>query len=539
MEQKTHKKLYSTHAWIGIISGILLFIVTFSGIPAMFDHEIEYWQYPAYSKQQNTTELQTPFDLERTFKKSKDLNFDHDSYFIQPANEINNHVILAHFSEGEEPDIRYLNADTYQEFPTSPSELNHLLSHLHTDLHLPRPWGRYLVGLSGMAMLLAIIAGIFIHIKWRKEFVMLRPKRSWRLLLTDQHKLLGLWSLPFTFILAFTGTILGLLGLISPILALAAFNGDVEKATIAVLGPTAEVTNEYTPVYPTNELWNRLTVDLPDISIDFIQVSGLKISEVAIKDRALQTETKLMTDVGGIIKFSGYHKDKLSNLETVTYNLSTGEKIHTGSFVDKGPFQRIFAAVTPLHYVLFGNTWLKVFYALSALAACGLILTGNMLWLHRRGHGMKHWLSRATLGVCGGLVVATSLSFASSQILYAFNFSLASGSHHLGEEWSFWLTWLVMIITPFIIKDGFKLSHYFLRITSLGMLATLFADGFINQRWIWATEGWIFYIQTSLLLTGVLFLYLDLKMPWQPSQKMAATNSNAISDEFVSYKPQE
>mgnify|MGYP005991519593 CR=1 FL=1 len=525
MEQKTHKKLYSTHAWIGIISGILLFIVTFSGIPALFDHEIEYWQYPAFSEQQipknSSGKVPSSFDLERTLQTSYALNFDYDSYFIQPADEINNHIVLAHFGEGEDFEVRYLNADNYQEFPSSPSELNHILAHLHTDLHLPRPWGRYLVGLSGMAMLLAIIAGIFIHIKWRKEFVMLRPKRSWRLLLTDQHKLLGLWSLPFTFILAFTGTILGLLGVISPILALAAFNGDVEKATIAVLGPTAEVTNEYTPVYPVNELWDRLALDLPDTSVEFIQISGLKIIN---KEKA--DDKKLVTDAGGIIKFSGYHKDKLSNLETVTYNLSTGEKIHQGSFIGKGPFQRIFAAVTPLHYVLFGNTWLKVFYALSALAACGLILSGNILWLHRRGHSMEHWLSKLTLGICGGLVVATSFTFAASQLLYGLNAPANSGLHHQGEEWTFWGTWLILIILPFVFKNGFKLSHYFLRLTSAGLFITLLADGFINQRWLWQSEGWIFNIQASILVTGILFLYLDLKMP-----KQANIRSNDVTKE--------
>lgn len=506
MEQKTHKQLYSTHAWVGIISGILLFIVTFSGIPALFDHEIEYWQYPVYSEQINTQINEIPFDLELALQASKDLNFNHENYFIQPATNINNHVILAHFEKGTEPDIRYLNADSYQEFSASPSELNHLLAHLHTDLHLPNPWGRYLVGLSGMAMLLAIIAGIFIHIKWRKEFVMLRPKRSWRLLLTDQHKLLGLWSLPFTLILAFTGTILGLLGLISPILALAAFNGDVEKATIAVLGPTAEVTHEYRPVFPANELWNRLEIDLPDTSVEFIQVSGLKIINNANKP-------ELVTDNGGIIKFSGYHDDKLSSLETVTYNLSTGERIHQGSFIGKGPFQRIFAAITPLHYVLFGNTWLKVFYALSALAACGLILTGNMLWLHRRGHGMEHWLSKLTLGICGGLVVSTSLTFLTSQILYAFKLPESGHLHHHIEEWVFWSSWGFVILLPFIYKNGFRLSHHLLRLTSAGYIGTLLADGLINQRWFGLTEGWVFNIQAGILFTALLFIYLDRKMP--------------------------
>ncbi|MBL4796954.1 MAG: PepSY domain-containing protein [Oleispira sp.] len=517
MEQKTHKTLYSAHAWIGVISGILLFIVTFSGIPALFDHEIEYWQYPTYGEVSNNfSSDKKEFDLEKSIMAAKNINFDYDDYFIQPASDINNHIILGHFSKDKEPELRYLDANQYNEFSASPSELNHLLSHLHTNLHIPGKWGRYLVGLSGMAMLLAIIAGIFIHVKWRKEFVMLRPKRSWRLLLTDQHKLLGLWSLPFTFILAFTGTILGLLGLISPILALAAFNGDVEKATIAVLGPKAELTAEYTPVYPLNKLWQQLKIDLPDSSIEFIQVSGLKIQDES-----------LVADRGGIIKFNGYHKHKLSNLESVTYNLSTGEKIHQGSFVEKGPFQRVFAAVTPLHYVLFGNIWLKVFYALSALAACGLILTGNMLWLNRRGHNMEHWLSKLTLGACGGLVVSTSLTFLSSQLIYAFKLPEGAHLHHYLEECVFWSSWGAVIILPFIYQNGFKLSHILLRLTSLGFLGVLLADGLINQRWIGFTEGWIFNVQLGILFTALLFIYLDWKMPNSITSKEDIKNMRA------------
>ncbi len=525
MQQQTHKTLYSSHAWIGIISGILLFIVTFSGIPALFDHEIEFWQYPAYSE----LDEKKPFDLEQSLQAAKEIDFGYDNFFIQPAGDINKHIILAHFIKNEEPDIRYLSANNYQQFPPSPSEVSHLFSHLHTDLHLPNPWGRYLVGLSGMAMLLAIIAGIFIHVKWRKEFVMLRPKRSWRLLLTDQHKLLGLWSLPFTLILAFTGTILGLLGLISPILALAAFNGDVEKATIAVLGPRAEVTGEYTPVYPLNELWGRLEIDLPDTSVEFIQVSGLKLITTDSTENTEEKNTeknvknkKMVTDAGGIIKFSGYHNNKLSNLESVTYNLSTGERIHQGSFIGKGPFQRIFAAVTPLHYVLFGNAWLKVCYALAALAGCGLILTGNMLWLHRRGHGMAHWLSKLTLGACGGLVVSTSLTLALSQGLYGF---ASAEEHHHIEEWGFWGFWLFTLTLPFIFKDGFSLSHYYLRLTAAGFISTLLIDGLVNSRWIWASEGWVFNVQAGILFSALLFIYLDIKMPKQANIRKAAEAS--------------
>lgn len=501
MKQHTHKRLYDTHAWVGILSGILLFIVTFSGIPALFEHELGYWQYPAFGE----IAEDKSFDLEHTIAAANKTGFQYDKYSIQLPDEINNHIMMSHFSDKGEFYTRYLKTGSHEEVERPPSALGQILTHVHTDLYLPRPYGRYLVGLAGMAMLLAIIAGILIHVKWRKEFVMLRPKRSWRLLLTDQHKLLGLWSLPFTFILAFTGTILGLLGIITPILALAAFDGDVQKATDTVLGPRAVITGEPAPQYSFNELWIKAQSDLTDKKIKLIEVEGAG-------------------DKGGLIKFSAHHQEHLSNIETVTYSTATGETVHEGTFIGKGPFHRIFAAVTPLHYVLFGSVWLKICYALAALGACGLIVTGNMLWLERRGHGMEHLLSKLTLGICGGLVIATCALFPASQLLYVFK--LAQEHHHV-EEWILWLTWGIAIFTPFIWKNGFTLSHWMLRISAALLLSTLMVDGVINGRWLWLTSGWNFYIQTGIIFFAALFIYLDIKMPHEKKEKLK--NKSAVT----------
>lgn len=493
MKKNTHKRLYDTHAWVGIISGILLFIVTFSGIPALFEHELGYWQYPVFGE----IPEDKSFNLERTIATANNNGFQYNRYFIQLPDEINNHIMISHFPEDGEFDIRYLKTGSYEEVEASPSALGQILTYLHTDLYLPRPYGRYLVGLAGMAMLLAIIAGVLIHVKWRKEFVMLRSNRSWRLLLTDQHKLLGLWSLPFTFILAFTGTILGLLGIITPILALAAFDGDVQKATDTVLGPRAEITGEPAPMYSLNELWIKAHSDLADKKIQLIEVQGAG-------------------DKGGLIKFSAHHQEHLSNIETVTYSTATGETVHEGTFIGKGPFHRIFAAVTPLHYVLFGSVWLKICYALAALGACGLIVTGNMLWLERRGHAMEHPLSKLTLGACGGLVVATCALFPASQLLHIFK--LGEQHHHV-EEWILWSTWGITLFIPFLWKNGFQLSHWMLRISAALLLLTLIVDGLINGRWLWQTSGWNLNIQAGLIFFALLLIYLDIKMPTKKKEK--------------------
>ncbi len=512
MQQSTHKTLYNTHGWIGIISGILLFIVTFSGIPALFEAELAQWQSP------NNPSLNVQQqDLDKALLTAQAQGFNHTTFFIQTADDVNGNIYFAHYFEDDTPaHIVKVNPNDGQVIPEANSDMADLLTHLHTDLHLPHPWGGYLVGLAGMAMLLAIIAGIFIHLKWRKEFVMLRPKRSWRLLLTDQHKLLGLWSLPFTLILAFSGTILGLLNLISPILAVAAFNGDVPKATEAVLGPKAIISQEYVRSQPINNLLVKQQQQMPDVEMDFIFIDGLN-------------------DKGGLIKFSGNHKSKLSNLESVTFQLSNGEQVHRGSFVEKGLFQRIFAAVTPLHYVMYGNSWLKVLYALSALAVCGLIITGNMLWLERRQNKQhasnnkvpnNHWLGQLTIGTCGGLVVATAGVIAASQILRIFNL----GQQQIQfEVFIFWGTWLGLIILPFVYHNNVKLSHFMMRASGLLLLVTLLADGFVNDRWLWHSQGWVFNMQCGFLVSALLCLYFDYKIPTIRDDKHGSLGSKKTS----------
>ncbi|MEL7401427.1 MAG: PepSY-associated TM helix domain-containing protein, partial [Pseudomonadota bacterium] len=177
MKQRSHKVFYGAHTWLGILAGILLFVVTFSGFPAMFAHELENWQSPTLNKLEPAESI----DLDRLLAAANSEEFGTDTFFVVPESD-KGYGMVARF-DGEDSVIRYVDLQHYHPIDIGGSEVAHIFEHLHTDLHLPRPFGRYLVGLAGMVMLLSIIAGIVIHSKWRKEFVMLRPKRSWRLLL--------------------------------------------------------------------------------------------------------------------------------------------------------------------------------------------------------------------------------------------------------------------------------------------------------------------------------------------------------------------
>ena len=47
MKSKTIKKLYTLHSWVGIITGILLFVIAFTGAVSVFGRpEIKLWANP-------------------------------------------------------------------------------------------------------------------------------------------------------------------------------------------------------------------------------------------------------------------------------------------------------------------------------------------------------------------------------------------------------------------------------------------------------------------------------------------------------------
>lgn len=506
MKQRTHKVFYAAHTWLGVIAGLLLFVVAFSGFPAMFAHQLENWQSPAL----NALPAAQQVDFERLLSAGQASDFGQQRFFLVPETD-HGYAMVARFG-GDDSVIRYVELEHYQPIDIGGSQVAHIFEHLHTDLHLPKPFGRYLVGLAGMVMLLSIIAGIVIHTKWRQQFVMLRPKRSWRLLLTDQHKLLGLWTLPFSFILAFTGTILGLLGLISPILAVAKFDGDVPAATAAVLGPQAQLTQQAGAAHNLNQLYRQALKQQPELDLSFIEIEGYG-------------------DQGGTVKFSGNHQHALSSLQSVTFRLSDGSLLHELNGAAQGPFQRIFSAVVPLHYVQFGDIALKVFYALATLALCALIISGNMIWLAKKQQRQARHnddtsdrpqlLARLTLGICGALVISCAITLGASQWLIPLQ--LAEQQHHI-EEGIFWSSWFIAIWPALFGHDLHARSRGYLATTAVALLLVVISDALVSGRHLLMGNDIVLGVHSAMIALALVCGYFAWRLP-QPHRRRAAVQN--------------
>lgn len=386
MRQDVLKSLYGLHSWIGVTIGLALYVVCFSGTIALFDRELEPW-----------------------------LNGDARGAVADPSAALGRAVAraTAAAATGEEEagvDLTILLPTPYrrmvvvegrgaalhidpwtgEERPAPAEGPNGLLTRLHTDLLLPPPLGRYLVGVLGVLMLVSVLSGFLLHQKPRSELFTLRLRRSQRLFWSDLHRSVGLWGLPFHAVIALTGAVLGFAGVAVMAAALTAFEGDAGAAVAALAGEPPAAAGQPAVTLPLPVLIDRAAAALPGL-----------VPEVVVAHR--------FGAAGGVVEVFGNRPGALVYYPSVTVDAGTGALIRITDWSGEGLGRRVYAMVTPLHYGSYGGTALKVLYALLGTGLCFVILSGLRVWLSRPGmaseRGPMQWL---TVTVVHGLPLATA-----------------------------------------------------------------------------------------------------------------------------------
>ncbi|MEM7483268.1 MAG: PepSY-associated TM helix domain-containing protein [Acidobacteriota bacterium] len=451
LSRRAVRLFYDIHSWLGILAGLALFVCCFSGTLALFEIELVDWERPSARSQGAGT---ANVDLDDTLSRVFEHLGDERDFFILLPTARSTSIEARAFGDGHVDRIYIDPADgtiTEAEGETAFA----FLTHLHTDLHLPRPFGRYLVGFLGIFLMLSLISGAMAHPKLIKELFLLRWRPSLRLTFSDIHKQLGVWSLIFGLFMAFTGAVIGLLGLFAPVMVLSAFGGDVEQATEAFSGPHFEATGVEAPMLPVAPLIAELEAAKPGFTTRSFLIShwGDETAELSVN-----------------LERTPYRH--LAAGESHRLSLVDGRTIHVGSFTERGLGTRLFGSVQPLHYGLFGGIALKVIYLIAGLALSLGIFSGTMLWHARRRTAAVpgSWrerlyirLGRAHLGVGLGLVVASCFAIAASRL------DLAAVAP------VFWTTWVVVLLVALVVPDGLALARLggFAVAVSLGAAASV------------------------------------------------------------------
>lgn len=415
------KLMVAIHGWSGILLGLLLYAVVFTGMAAVFAEEIGIW---SAGHSESRSAFERPFD-----RTVRELGARTPRKFHEGVDlfEIGDHNLGAFFHRHEtDPDGEFVSRGIYYQLdkdgrvantlrgtgeevfgPRNDDALSSFLVDTHVRLHVPDPWGLLLTGILGLAMLVAAISGLLIHRHLFKDIFTLRRKANPVLVDRDRHSVAGTWSLPFAFILAFTGSFFSFFGTIGvPIVAMAAFGGDVQALNEAVFGNPGKP--DPRPVAIGN---------LDKIAADAIRRTGEAPTFVTIENFGRADA-----------KVTSFHHPRTGDIEPVTllYDGTTAEFERLKPSIGARPSAggTLAAIMSPLHFGNFAGILSKAVWFGLGFAMCYVTLTGLRLWLARRREKARSldWLERMVA------VVGFGLPFALVAAAAAFLVTMPAGS---------------------------------------------------------------------------------------------------------------
>lgn len=381
VNQATSKRLLAVHGWSGVLLGLFLYVVIITGTVAVLSQEIGAWSIGGARTQ---APFSQPLDAKiKQLAPTVDAKYRED-VTIYP-NASGTMLVFFHthgVNAAGDPDdvgVRFLlepgtldvvaRDEGYgAELPDDrDSALDYFISILHISLHAPDPVGLYLTGLAGFVMLFAVLSGIILHRHLIKD-LFVAPRLSSRLLnKRDRHILAGSWSLPFGFLLAFTGTFFSFAGAIGlPIVAMVAFGGDQMKMTETLIGAPETVSERPADMANLDSMVAR-SVSRTGTQPTFVSIAhwGTADAKAYLYHLPAGQAVEASTHVYDMV---------LGRYEGVKPDLGTRPSLGSA----------IYAWMGPLHFGHFAGLLSKLIWVSLGLAASYVTLTGLRLWVERR-----------------------------------------------------------------------------------------------------------------------------------------------------------
>lgn len=354
------RAMLAGHSALGLAFAALIYLVCFSGSIAVFTQEFERWEQPAGPVLHEVSPQAVDAAVKGAVAKNPKT---HDLLVRLPTPD--DPRLTVH---GEEPggvERTYVADQAGRLVGEARTPWSDFQVKLHTVLHLPGTWGRFLVGLTGVALLSSLISGVLSHPRVFKDAFAFRWGGSKRLQEADLHNRISVWGLPFHLAVSLTGAFLGLTTIIVGVLALATFKGDTAKAYALFSGPV--IPDDPRPAGRVMDIGAGLGTVMaryPDAKPSYIYVEHPG-------ERGQHATINLITE------------GRLSRGETVV--LDGAGKIRGEVGYESGSLGfRILSAMTPLHFGWFGGWPVKVAYFLLGLGLTAVTSSGVAIWLARR-----------------------------------------------------------------------------------------------------------------------------------------------------------
>ncbi|MEM9989719.1 MAG: PepSY-associated TM helix domain-containing protein, partial [Pseudomonadota bacterium] len=209
MKETFRESMTWLHTWAGVTIGAMLFAIFWMGTLTVFDKEVDRWMMPE-TRVASTAQADLNLDQFMQILEADNADRTMERAYIGFPKERRPYIsTYINYKDGEYSNTRY-RADTLEALPEEQSHGGSgFFFPFHFRLHLT--WnnlGYWLVGFSGLAMLVLLVSGVIIHRKIFVDFFLFRARKNIRRSSLDLHNITGVLALPFHLFITVTGLII-------------------------------------------------------------------------------------------------------------------------------------------------------------------------------------------------------------------------------------------------------------------------------------------------------------------------------------------
>ena len=241
------------------------------------------------------------------------------------------------------------------------------MARLHFALNLPLQLGIVIVGIFGVVLTALIISGFLAHPGILRDAFSFRMNRSRQLQQTDLHNRLSVWGAPFHFIIAVTGAILGLSGMVTLAASLFSTPAPDSASVIPETPATVIQRDEQQTAVPLPDfasIWADFTERAPDDQVFYLSLYDIATPEQRVIVNAIRPDR---------LYWSNNH---LYSTEGQYLETTNGDNASLAGKVQSSLFR--------LHFGHFGGIPVKIMFLLLGTALCVITASGVNIWLAKR-----------------------------------------------------------------------------------------------------------------------------------------------------------
>ncbi|MFD2970266.1 PepSY-associated TM helix domain-containing protein [Sphingobacterium bambusae] len=386
------KAILWLHKWLGILSGIVVFLVSLSAALYTFQDELKLLFYPNKYFLQSDAGAQQPKPLTELIAKAQANLPDKETISrvdLYPAKD-RSWVFRASATNAE--GFGYWNYQSYYKrvfvnpytaevlvVEDTKNEFFQLCLQLHMNLLLGKTYGHALVGYSTAIFALLLLSGMVLWWpkKWRgkplKRAVSLDWKAKWKRLNYDLHNVFGFYSFAVALVMALTGLVFSFPAFKKAYIDF--FNVFATEVVLTDLSQDKASAVPYRYIDPLDNGLSHLLTIYP--SADMMSV------RLRDKDEPLvDVQIRLAENRSGVFKWYYFRRDNLQ-----VDKIQDSEKLTGGNKLASLNFD--------LHTGSIGGMPTKIFAFIISMFCASLPITGYILWWQKGRKSTKAKTKRA------------------------------------------------------------------------------------------------------------------------------------------------